>query len=430
MANTAGWSERLTALNDALADLYPTVDESRRLVTLARLPARSIKFSDAAVINWFNILEEARRRGRVQALATAALVDFPDHEVLSAAVDVSPVSAGRGGETVTIASTLGEAGDLSYEPALRVTQIAASIHNLLTLAESPLVTCRVRNGGRTTRHVRMRARIERLSDPAVDLVPLAAGAAHEFRLLPRLIPEQIAAISDTTRATVTTAIDVDEKPVYERGSDIWVLPRGVAPLDQRDPTSGELKDMTPYMGAFVTPRKQEVTNLLAGIAARLPDGVSLNGYKGTDYSVKAQVTAIFETLKELKLAYVNAVLAHSPDAAWLNQLVQLPRETLASRRANCVEGMVLMASLMEAVGLNPALTFVPGHAFVAWETWPDNGTWHYLETVDLQDKTFEEAYAAGGRTADAFQRRSTGNPRMFRRWDMRTLRARGIAPLE
>lgn len=79
------WSDWLTALNDALADLYPMVDESRRVVACAGLPARMIRFNEASLINWFNILQAAEKSpGKTMAVLDCALRDYPDHTILLA----------------------------------------------------------------------------------------------------------------------------------------------------------------------------------------------------------------------------------------------------------------------------------------------------------------------------------------------------------
>ena len=63
-----------------------------------------------------------------------------------------------------------------------------------------------------------------------------------------------------------------------------------------------------------------------------------------------------------------SVLAFNPDHGTANQWVRLPRETLADHTANCLDGAVLFANLLEAVSLSPALVIVPSHAFVGWQT--------------------------------------------------------------
>lgn len=71
-------------LNDVLADLYPTIEDSRRIVVCAGLRPAMVKFNNAALVNWFNILEEAAKSKKEQAVLDCALADYPDHEILLA----------------------------------------------------------------------------------------------------------------------------------------------------------------------------------------------------------------------------------------------------------------------------------------------------------------------------------------------------------
>ncbi|MEO8380348.1 MAG: trypsin-like peptidase domain-containing protein [Acidobacteriota bacterium] len=75
----------MSTLNDALADLYPTVDESRRIVACAGLSARMMRFDPSSLINWFNILEYAERgESNSRQILDCALRDHPDHPILVA----------------------------------------------------------------------------------------------------------------------------------------------------------------------------------------------------------------------------------------------------------------------------------------------------------------------------------------------------------
>lgn len=73
------WDERLKSLEALLAELYPTVSDSRRIVVKAKLPVALIRFHDTAAVNWFNILEAALNHDRVDGIVRAALSDFPEN---------------------------------------------------------------------------------------------------------------------------------------------------------------------------------------------------------------------------------------------------------------------------------------------------------------------------------------------------------------
>ena len=113
--------------------------------------------------------------------------------------------------------------------------------------------------------------------------------------------------------------------------------------------------------------------------------------------------------------------------------VRLPRESLEQKEANCIDGTVLFASLLEAISMSPALVMVPGHAFLAWETWRGNGHWRYLETTMIGSDEFDVARARGESLAQTYssQPQQPGVHALFRRWPLRELRSeRGVFPME
>ena len=78
----------LGPLVDLLVDLYPTEEGSRRVVAEAGLHHGPIPFQDAAIDNWFAILQEADRRDAVATVVAVAQEEYPGSaEQLSAALE-------------------------------------------------------------------------------------------------------------------------------------------------------------------------------------------------------------------------------------------------------------------------------------------------------------------------------------------------------
>lgn len=87
------WSQWLTNLNEVLADLFPTVDESRTVVTLAGMRAGLIPFNNAALVNWNGILKQAMLQSPdpqadqpklARDILAIALKSFPANALLQA----------------------------------------------------------------------------------------------------------------------------------------------------------------------------------------------------------------------------------------------------------------------------------------------------------------------------------------------------------
>jgi len=79
------WNQSLTNLRDVLADLYFTVEESRRVVEEAGLDPKFIQFNPQAITNWHNILRYANNREAVPAIVEVAYSENPTNEWLAAA---------------------------------------------------------------------------------------------------------------------------------------------------------------------------------------------------------------------------------------------------------------------------------------------------------------------------------------------------------
>jgi hypothetical protein len=105
-----------------------------------------------------------------------------------------------------------------------------------------------------------------------------------------------------------------------------------------------------------------------------------------------QLAAIFLALQKMGLTYVS-VTADFFDGA---QNVKFPSESLATTSANCIDGALVFASALEAIGMRPAIVFLPGHAIVAVLTDPNADpcslkNWLPIETTMVSNSTPTEA---------------------------------------
>ncbi|MDQ3015170.1 MAG: serine protease [Bacteroidota bacterium] len=81
------WNQNLTNLNYLLAGFYPFKSDSLPVAKRAGLNIINIGFHDKAVTNWFYILDEAVKEGRVDQLIQCALQDYPEDIALQGALD-------------------------------------------------------------------------------------------------------------------------------------------------------------------------------------------------------------------------------------------------------------------------------------------------------------------------------------------------------
>lgn len=319
---------------------------------------------------------------------------------------------------------------LTVTVLLRMAHLPTSIVHLLEAGQHPLVSLRVHNGRTTPARLRLTSFVEGYSAHAVDTVEIAPGQQAEISHLPTFFPDRLASLSEVCRASLHIQIDdLDGKLEQERTFPIWMLARTSALLHVPDPATGLPRDLMPYLAAWVTPSVPAVFALLRQAAASLTDG-TVASYQMDAAGVQAQVKAIYDALKGAGITYVNSVLCFGAIPGVLAQRIRLPTESLTQRSANCMDGTVLLASVLEAASLHPALVLIPGHAFLGWETSEGSGQWDYLETTLLGSQDFAQAQAEGRALAAMYEDQAILRPAMFSRLSLRALRARGIWPME
>jgi hypothetical protein len=206
---------------------------------------------------------------------------------------------------------------------------------------------------------------------------------------------------------------------------------------------GNIVDLTDHLCAFVTPHAPEMEKLLRKAVEHHPEH-RMVGYQGAGSTeearrvVREQVRAIFQTLKhDAGLAYVNSPLNFGKEEGQITQRVRLPVTSLheSQSRANCIDGTVLYASLLELANLDPMIAIVPGHAFVGWRVWRGLPQYDFLETTMTGSGEFETAIQSGDEQYElaltkGYFGRELFDPNGFARLiDVAACRARRIYPL-
>ena len=250
--------------------------------------------------------------------------------------------------------------------------------------------------------------IENFSYTRSDTIHLAPGQRQTVTQLPTLKLDEIENIYEVRKGVLHTRASYiengQESLLFIQDYDIQFLARDVITwaiiVDEET-----VHDLSYQIAAWVTPNARSVVEMLRYAADYLPTGL-LWGYHGANTTeersaiVQAQIKAIFEALKhKAEIKYTNAPISFGQRANEVRQRVSLPKDSLTSRQANCIDGAVLYASLIERAALHPVIVFIPGHAFVGWETWDGSGQYEYLETIMTGSSSFDEALQRG---ADEF----------------------------
>lgn len=314
----------------------------------------------------------------------------------------------------------------------RMEQVYTALADLFDPDARPLVEVELRNATAQPRRILVSSHIQEYSHVAETTVTLAPGAVETVRQLPALRKPAVRAITELTKAELSVSVrDLDDDQIVQQQSfPIALLARNAAPIAARDPHTNAWIDMTPYLAAFVTPNAPAVMETLRRAVERHPEQ-RLAGYQA---DVGLQVNALYDVLRhDIALAYVQSIISFNPDAAALDQRVRLPAETLRQRSANCLDAALLVASLLEACSLNPALLLSRDHAIVGWETQPGRGEWAWLETIVFLTNNYADARNLGERKAASFRQRreQTGDAAWHRLLSVKALRTQHhITPLE
>jgi len=326
-----------------------------------------------------------------------------------------------------------EASGVEVQAIKRQSHIPTGIVHLLEADETPLVTFKLKALGDQNVRLRMVTFVEGYSAQAISTIELQPNEPLEVNHLPTFFPEHIRWVNELTRASLNVRVDDLAGTIQEhRTFPIWMLARTSAYNGIKDPATGGWIDLSKYLAAWVTPGAQEVLQVLRRAAEFHPQK-RISGYQAGAAEVQQQVEAIFKALKAEEILYINSIVAFGPDRDVTIQRVRLPRQSIRSKSANCIDGTVLMASVLEAASLSPGIVLVPGHAFVAWKKDLEGDEWEYLETTMIATHDFKAASLRGKILAEQYGMLAerSGDERYFCLLPLAALRVNeGITPME
>lgn len=265
---------------------------------------------------------------------------------------------------------------------------------------------------------------------------------------------RLRALRQPTPETVSFGLERDGKPAGTRAERVRVRPINDVPYAVRD-AAGVL-DLAWMFAAYVNEDHPLVEKILkealeSGIVGRF------DGYQSGDpEQVYRQVFAVWNVLQRRGIRYSAIQRTSSADDAVLSQHVRFLDESWDNGQANCVDGSVLLASILRRIDLNPTLVLVPGHMLLGFDLDAGGRQRAYLETTRLGSvprsapaasvgpmaamagavdeerslQSFEAAVELGSDTVDAAGNRFD-DPRAveYRLVDIAAARRRGVMPI-
>jgi hypothetical protein len=150
-----------------------------------------------------------------------------------------------------------------------------------------------------------------------------------------------------------------------------------------DEEGEDFDDFSWLFAAYVNENHPGLDAILKdGLAAAKAGGLidSFTGYQsGEAETVDLQVFAIWNALQRRGIHYSD-ISTTTPSKYVYAQTVRFLDDSVEAKQANCVDGSVLLASLLTKIGIKTHLVMVPGHCFLAYEREPID--WEEAESIE------------------------------------------------
>lgn len=238
-------------------------------------------------------------------------------------------------------------------------------------------------------------------------------------------------VSAPIGATYSVKLLVDGKVVGAWTRPVQILPKNTVFWSKSGTTGIDVTETGISIAALTTPHDAwgQIDELLQEAASNSRFGAMI-GYQYQSSSSTAdqdlsgaldQVNALFVTLQGRGFNYTNVATDFSG-----GQNVRYPAESLRATTGNCIDGSLVFAAALEAIGMSPFVVTVPGHAFMGVHAGrkgtPGYSKVVFLETTMVNDAAFLDAVKAG---ATRYQTTAADRRQVF---ELDTLRAQKWSP--
>lgn len=170
--------------------------------------------------------------------------------------------------------------------------------------------------------------------------------------------------------------------------------------------ANQLLDLNYMYAAYVNEDNPLISDVL--LKEILAQGAikQIDGYQsGKAQEVFKQVFAVWNALRKRGISYSSLAATTLTSGSSLplvfQQYVRTVEDALQSKQANCVDGTVLMASILYRMGLKPRIVTTPTHCFLSYALDADEQVFAYLETTALQTE-MTASFTAFAKTVDIY----------------------------
>ncbi|MEM5831185.1 MAG: hypothetical protein QXO40_03205 [Candidatus Aenigmatarchaeota archaeon] len=206
--------------------------------------------------------------------------------------------------------------------------------------------------------IKLTSQVSQYSQPKIDEVQIDPKTTKIVRQCITFDEFTLKSITEKTKASLQLTAYLGEKTIYNQSVAIWIHA-----WDDMIWSLNAPMDTSELIAAWVTPRNPAVMEVISKAKEKTSDR-SLIGcqFMVDENRMKEELKAIYDTLCfDYRVSYVSTPVSYAPG---ISQRVSLPSEVIKYKSANCIDGSVLYASLMEALNFEPEIVLIPGHAFV------------------------------------------------------------------
>ncbi len=168
-------------------------------------------------------------------------------------------------------------------------------------------------------------------------------------------PQKLASITERSVSSFKLTATSGEETIGEQMCELQLMPydhwTGTGILPQT-------------LASFITPNNPAIDAIVvrsASILKELTGSSSLRAYQtGDTADVRQQVAAVFAAIHEMGIVYRGMPASYET----VGQRITMPDQVLTSKIGNCLELTLLMASVLEAIGINSIVIIQKGHAYL------------------------------------------------------------------
>lgn len=198
--------------------------------------------------------------------------------------------------------------------------------------------------------------------------------------------------SQTTPLGLTFKVQIDEKK-EEKVLTAQMHSINDCPLRAKDYNGNEM-NLQVMFAAYVNEEHPEIEKITKeALDSKLIESI---GAPQSEGELVKQVKAVWRALQGRRVKYSNGTVGDG-NTFFSYQRVRLFDDAINTAQANCVDGVVMFASILRKIDIDPVIILVPGHSFLGYYTSRDkNRKLKYLETtmlgsIDLADFSNNEA---------------------------------------